>query len=294
MARLAGDMWVVFAFGAAGFAGLTAILAKIGVRGTPSHLATAIRTVVVLGFAWLVVLMTGSQATIGAVDAATLGFLVLSGLATGASWLCYFKALQLADVNQVTPIDKSSIILTVLFAILFLGETENLATRLPGIAVIGIGTYLMIEPGRRLPTSRGGGTWLLYAGASAVFAALTTILGKVGIGGVDSNLGTALRTIVVLAMAAVVAVVSGEHRQWRAVPRRDLAFILLSGVATGASWLCFYRALAEGPASLVAPIDRLSIVVTIVFASVFLRERLTLRAACGLALILAGTFLMLV
>jgi len=288
-------VWIVFAFGSAIFAGLTAILAKVGVRHTPANLATAIRTAVVLVFAWLVVFIVGSQATITAISGRTLVFLILSGLATGASWLCYFAALKLADVNQVAPIDKSSIILTVGFAIVLLGETESLGTRLLGITVIGVGTWLMIE--RRAKPVAGEApprTWLLYAIASAVFAALTSILGKIGIADVESNLGTAVRTAVVLVMAWVVVLVSGEHRGLRSVPRRDLGFIVLSGVATGASWLCYFRALQDGPASVVVPVDKLSIVVTVAFATFVLHERLTRRAAVGLALIVGGTLLMLV
>ncbi|MGC3995017.1 MAG: EamA family transporter [Propionicimonas sp.] len=288
-------MWLAFALGSAFFAGLTAILAKVGVRHTPSHLVTAIRTGVVLVFAWLVVFLVGSQATIWQLGGGTIGFLVLSGLATGASWLCYFRALQLGDVNKVAPIDKSSVILTVLFAIVLLGETQDLATRLAGIAVIGVGTFLMVERRRDVGSGKAPRrTWLLYAVASAVFAALTAILGKIGITDVESNLGTAIRTGVVLVMAWVVVLVAGEHRRMREVPRRDLTFILLSGVATGASWLCFYRALQEGPASLVVPIDKLSIVVTVALAALVLHERLTRRALVGLVLIVAGTLVMLV
>ncbi|MFT4295139.1 MAG: EamA family transporter [Micropruina sp.] len=286
---------MLYAAGSAVFAGLTAILAKVGIRHTPSNLATAIRTVVVLGFAWLVVFVVGSQGTIGALSGGTIGFLVLSGLATGASWLCYFRALQLADVNQVTPIDKSSIVLTVLFAMMLLGETDNLPTRLAGVAVITAGTYLMIDrrPRRPAVATRGPG-WLVYALGSAVFAALTAILGKVGIADVESNLGTAIRTAVVLLMAWVVAFVTKEHRQLTRIPRRDLVFIVLSGVATGASWLCYFRALQDGPASVVVPIDKTSIVLTVAFAWLFLGERLSRRATVGLVLIVTGTLLMLV
>ncbi|MFT4217078.1 MAG: EamA family transporter [Micropruina sp.] len=290
-------MWVLYAVGSAVFAGLTAILAKVGIRHTPSNLATAIRTVVVLCFAWLAVFVVGSQSTIGTLSGGTIGFLVLSGLATGASWLCYFRALQLADVNQVTPIDKSSIVLTVLFAIVLLGETDSLATRLAGIAVITAGTDLMIDrhprPASPAVPTRGPG-WLVYALGSAVVAALTAILGKVGIADVESNLGTAIRTAVVLVMAWVVAFATGEHRGLNRIPRRDLVFILLSGVATGASWLCYFRALQAGPASVVVPIDKTSIVLTVAFAWLFLGERLGRRATIGLVLILAGTLLMLV
>ena len=288
-------MWVLYAAGSAIFAALTAILAKVGIRHTPSNLATAIRTVVVLGFAWLVVFIVGSETTITTLSGGTVLFLVLSGLATGASWLCYFRALQLADVNQVTPIDKSSIVLTVLFAIVLLGETDDLPTRLAGITVIGVGTYLMID--RRRPpadaAARGPG-WLVYALGSAVFAALTAILGKVGITDVESNLGTAIRTGVVLVMAWIVAFATGEHRGMTRLPRRDLVFVVLSGLATGASWLCYFRALQEGPASVVVPIDKTSIVLTVAFAWVFLGERLTRRGVLGLVLIVAGTLLMLV
>lgn len=288
-------IWLPYAVGSAFFAGLTAILAKIGVRNTPSNLTTAIRTAVVLVFAWLVVFLVGSQTTIGQLSPRTLLFLFLSGLATGASWLCYFRALHLADVNQVAPVDKSSIILTVGFAIVLLGETANLFMRLVGITVIGVGTYLMIDRSRvTTPGAVRGKGWLLYAIGSAVFAALTSILGKIGITGVESNLGTALRTVVVLVMAWVVVGVAGEAPKLRTVARRDLAFIVLSGVATGASWLCYYRALQLGPASLVVPIDKLSILVTIAFATFVLHERLTKRALVGLVLLVAGTLVMLV
>jgi len=288
-------IWLPYAVGSAVFAGLTAILAKVGIRHTPSNLATAIRTVVVLVFAWLVVFIVGSQTTITQLSGKTILFLFLSGLATGGSWLCYFRALHLADVNQVTPVDKSSIILTVLFAIVLLGETQNLFMRVVGITIIGIGTYMMIDRKRTLnPGVVRGKGWLMYAVGSAVFAALTSILGKIGITGVESNLGTALRTVVVLVMAWIVVIVAGEGPQLRKVVRRDLTFIVLSGVATGASWLCYYRALQLGPASLVVPIDKLSILVTIAFATFVLHEKLSRRAAVGLVFIVAGTLLMLV
>jgi transporter family protein len=297
-----------FAFGSALFAGLTAVLAKIGVRHTDSTLATAIRTVVVLFAAWAMVFLVGSQAQLATMSGTTLLFLVLSGLATGASWLCYFKALQLGEVNRVAPVDRSSLVLTVVFAMIFLGETTSLATRLPGLGLIAWGTWLMAVPARPrllpdaaerpvpagLPSQRGGGrAWWVYAAGSAVFAALTAILGKVGITGVESNLGTAVRTAVVLVMSWLMVALGGRRPgRWR-VPRRDLLFIVLSGLATGASWLCYFRALQEGPASLVAPIDKLSIVFTVGFSAVVLHERLTRRAAVGLLLIVAGTLLML-
>ena len=287
-------MWVMYALGSALFAGITAILAKAGIKQTSSNVATAIRTIVVLVFAWLMVLVVGSQGTIGSISNKTLIFLILSGLATGASWLCYFRALQLGDVNKVVPVDKSSIILTVLLAIIFLGETTSLAVKLPGIAVIGAGTYLMIQKKPGEPKTVVRRSWLIYAALSAVFASLTSILGKIGISGVESNLGTAIRTIVVLVMAWVVVFVTKEQRRVKGIPRRDMLFICLSGIATGASWLCFYKALHDGPASLVVPIDKLSIVVTVAAAYFVFKERLTRKALIGLVLIVAGTLVMMI
>lgn len=294
-------MWVAFAFASALFAGLTSILAKVGIRHTDSNLATAVRTTVVLVAAWLMVLLVGSGAQLATLGGTTFAFLIASGLATGGSWLCYFKALQLGDVNRVAPIDRLSIVLVVVLAMLFLGEADHLATRLPGIAVIGIGTWLMVhrpaadqQPGDVGSPARAARVgWLPYAIGSAVFAALTAILAKVGISGVESNLGTAIRTTVVLVLAWGIVVATPKAARQQRIPRRDLVFIGLSGLATGASWLCYFKALADGPASLVAPIDKLSIVVTVVLAQLLLGERLTRRGLLGLLLIVAGTGLML-
>lgn len=285
--------WVAFALGSALFAGLTAVLAKAGVARTPSNLATALRTVVVLVSAVGMVFAVGSQETIGQISPTTLVFLVLSGLATGASWLCFFRALQLGPVSRVAAVDKSSVVLTVLFAILLLGETESLAARLAGTVLIAAGTYLMIDRKAWSAAGSADGRWLPYAIGSAGFAALTAILGKVGIVGVESNLGTAIRTAVVLVMAWVVVFVTGEQRALRTLPGRDLWFIVLSGLATGASWLCYWRAMQDGPASVVAPIDRLSILVTVGFAVLVYRERLARREGFGLALLTVGTLVML-
>ena len=285
-------MRVAYAAGAAVFAGITAVLAKIGIRHTASNLATAVRTVVVLTFAWLMAFAAGSPPAIAGLDGRTWLFLVLSGLSTGASWLCYFRALQLGEVNKVAAVDKSSLVLTVLFAIAFLGETDSLAARLLGVTLIAVGTYLMVERTTwSAPTVHG--SWLVYALGAAGFAALTAILGKIGITEVESNLGTAIRTSVVLVMAWIVVAVTGEHRGLRGIPHRDLLFIGLSGIAVGASWLCYWRAMQEGPASLVAPIDKLSILVTVGLAALLFSERITRRAAIGLTLIVAGTLTML-
>lgn len=283
-------MWVLFAFGSAVCAGLTAILAKCGIRKTDSTLATAIRTIVVLLFSWLMVFVVGSENQIASIDAKTLLFLTLSGLSTGASWLCYFKALQEGDVNKVVPIDKTSTILTILLAFVFLHEPIGVWSGL-AVMLIGAGTFLMIE---KKETEKGAGqtggkAWILYALGSAVFASLTSILGKVGISGIESNLGTAVRTCVVLVMAWVMVFVTGKEHKISEVPKTELMFICLSGLATGGSWLCYYRALHDGLASVVVAIDKLSILVTVAFSFLVFRERLSKKAALGLTAIVLGT-----
>ncbi|MDL2288891.1 EamA family transporter [Oscillospiraceae bacterium OttesenSCG-928-F05] len=286
-------MWVVYALLSALFAGVMAILAKIGIKNTDSDLATALRTVVVLVFAWLMVFVVGSQGEIAAIDGKSFAFLLLSGLATGGSWLCYFRALQLGDVNKVAPVDKSSVVLTMLLSAVFLGEGMG-PIKAAAMVLIGAGTYLMIERKEVAAREPRGYEWLFYAVLSAVFASLTAILGKVGIAGVESNLGTAIRTIVVLLMAWGIVFMQGKQRGIRSIDRRSWLFIVLSGLATGLSWLCYYRALQEGPASVVVPIDKLSILVTVLFGRVMLGERLGRRAGVGLLLIVAGTLSLLV
>ena len=284
-------MWLLYAVGSALSAGLTSILAKCGIRKTDSTVATAIRTIIVLVFAWVMVFVVGSQGTIASIPARSLAFLGLSGLATGVSWLCYFYALQRGPIDKVVPIDKSSTVMTILLAALLLGESVTL-TRGIGVALIAVGTFLMIEKKGGVQKEENG--WMLAAFGSAIFAALTSILGKVGITGVESNLGTALRTGVVLIMAWVMVFVQGKQGQVKAVSKNELGFICLSGLATGASWLCYYKALRLGPASLVAPIDKLSILVTVLFSYIVFHERLSRKALTGLAVLVAGTLVMLV
>lgn len=286
-------MWIVFAFGSALFAGLTSILAKCGIRKTDSNVATAIRTIVVLFFSWMMVFIVGAQGEIGAVSAKTWIFLILSGLATGASWLCYFRALQMGNVNKVVPIDKSSTILTILLAFLFLHE-EISVWKLVCVVLIGAGTFMMITK-KENPDApqKESKMWMIYAVLSAVFASLTSILGKVGMEGVNSNLGTAIRTVVVLIMAWIVVFVTEKQNTIRQIEKKELGFICLSGVATGASWLCYYKALQNGLASVVVPIDKLSILVSILFSYLVFQEKLSKKALFGLVLIVAGTLLML-
>lgn len=284
-------MWVLFAFGSALFAGVTSVLAKCAIRKTDSTVATAVRTIIVLAFAWLMVFITRSQNQIADISGKTFLFLILSGLATGASWLCYFKALQLGDINKVVPIDKSSVVLSIVFAFIFLREKVSVP-KFIGVAAIAVGTALMIEKKDVVRSDKSRG-WLVYALGAAFFASLTSILGKVGISGVESNLGTAIRTGVVLVMSWVMVFVSKKHKEALHIERKELFFICLSGLATGASWLCYYRALKDGLASVVVPIDKLSILVSTAFSYFVFHEKLTRRSAVGLVVIVAGTLLML-
>lgn len=286
-------MWILYAFGSALFAGATSILAKIGIEDVDSHVATALRTIVVLIFSWLMVFIVGSQSQLVDISIKSYRFLILSGMATGASWLCYFKALQLGDVNKVVPIDKSSTILTMVLAFIFLKEDITVPMVI-GMIAIGLGTYLMIQKKEEEQKEVKNKAWLIYAVLSAVCASLTSILAKIGIENVESNLGTAIRTIVVLMMAWLIVFLQKKHGQVKKISKKSLLFIGLSGIATGASWLCYYKALHDGLASIVVPIDKLSILVTVAFAYIFLKEKLSKKSAAGLILITVGTLSLLI
>ncbi len=285
-------MWLIYAVASAFFAGVTSILAKCGIQKTDSNVATALRTVVVFIFSWIMVFLTKVQGQITGIDEKTLLFLVLSGGATGASWLCYFHALQIGDINKVVPIDKSSTVLTIVLALIFLGEGISLK-KAAAVSVIAAGVFLMIEKKDvEKQQEKENKSWFFYACGSAVFASLTAILGKIGISGVDSNLGTAIRTTVVLVMAWMMVFVTGKQKEIHKLTGKELLFICCSGIATGASWLCYYRALKEGPASVVVPIDKLSVLVTVAFSYFVFGEKLGKRSAVGLALLTAGTVAM--
>lgn len=285
-------MWVLFAFLSAFFAGVTSILAKCGIRKTDSNVATFLRTIIVLLFSLLMVAIVGSASTIWSLSSRTILFLVLSGLSTGASWLCYFRALQKGNINKVVPIDKSSTVLTIVLATIFLGEAITLFKSI-GVVLIAIGTLMMIEKkDTEIKTEEKG--CFFYAVLSAVFASLTSILGKIGIEGVESNLGTAIRTVVVIVMSFVMVAVNGKVKDIGKVDKKELMFILLSGISTGASWLFYYRALQDGEAGIVVPIDKLSILVTIAFSYFVFKEKLSKKAMIGLLLIVGGTFSLLV
>lgn len=288
-------MWIMFAFGSAAFAGLTSILAKCGIKKTDSTAATAIRTIAVLAFSWLMVFIVGSQSEITSISLKSWVFLILSGIATGASWLCYFKALSLGDINKVVPIDKSSTVLTIILALIFFGE-EITPVKLAAIVLIAVGTFLMIQKRETKASSGEKGKsagWLIYALLSAVFASLTSILGKIGIDNVESNLGTAIRTAVVLLMAWMMVFITNKQSSVKQVDKKELCFILVSGVATGASWLCYYKALQDGPASVVVPIDKLSILVTVAFSYIVFKEKLSVKSLVGLIMIVVGTLMMI-
>ena len=284
-------LWLVMAVLSAFFAGLTSILAKCGIKNTDSDVATAIRTIVVLAFSWVMVLIVGSAGEISQLQPRSLLFLVLSGLATGASWICYFKALSLGDVNKVVPIDKSSTILTVILAIILFGETNNLGVKLCGTVLLAVGIFLMIEK-KENEKNESRPAWMTYAVMSAVFAALTSVLAKIGISGVESNLGTSIRTGVVLVMAWLIVFMKGKQKQIRTIDRKELSFIALSGLVTGASWLCYYYAIQKGIVSVVVPIDKMSIIVSIAFSAIVFHEKLSKKAFFGLMLMLAGTLAM--
>ena len=284
-------IWISAAILSAVFSGLTSILAKCGIKKTDSDLATALRTIVVLIFSWIMVLVVGSQHTITEIEPKAFIFLILSGLATGASWICYFKALSVGDINKVVPIDKSSTVLTVLLAIICFGETSNLVMKLIATAILAVGIFLMVEKKKR-EEKQESKTWMLYAVLAAVFAALTSILAKMGISGVESNLGTAIRTGVVLIMAWVIVFARGKQAQLKSIDKKELLFIGLSGIATGASWLCYYYAIQNGEVSVVVPIDKLSIIVTVIFSYFVFKEKLSKKAFAGLCLMVAGTLLM--
>ena len=292
-------MWLLYAFLSALFAGLTSILAKCGIKKTDSGVATAIRTIVVLIFSWIMVFIVRAQGEIGSITMKTWIFLILSGLATGASWLCYFRALQIGDVNKVVPIDKSSTILSILLAVILFRESISIQ-KMIFVIMIAVGTFLMIpkkkaaiqkNPERK---AKWQGSWLVYAVLSAVFASLTSILGKIGVEGIHSNLGTAIRTVVVLIMAWVVVFVTGKQATIKNIEKKEMGFICLSGLATGASWLCYYKALKDGVASVVISVDKLSMLIAIAFSYLVFKEKLTGKALAGLALITAGTLLMVV
>lgn len=284
-------IWLLMAVLSAVFAGLTSILAKCGIKKTDSDVATALRTIVVLLFSWIMVFVVGSASTITEISTKSLIFLILSGIATGASWICYFKALSVGDVNKVVPVDKSSTVLTVLLAIIVFGETNHLVIKIVGTVLLAVGIFLMIEK-KETESKHAKAVWFPYAIGSAFFAALTSILAKIGITGVESNLGTAIRTGVVLIMAWFIVLIKGKQKQIKSLERRELVFIVLSGIATGGSWLCYYYAIQKGIVSVVVPIDKMSIVLTVVFSFFVFKEKLRKKALIGLVLMVFGTLAM--
>ena len=284
-------MWLIMAILSAFFAGLTSILAKCGIKKTDSDVATALRTIVVFLFSWIMVFIVGSATTLTDINSQSIVFLILSGIATGASWICYFKALSIGDINKVVPIDKSSTILSVLLAIILFDETQHLIIRLTGTAILALGIFLMVEK-KQIEKTDHDKKWMPYAVLSAVFAALTSILAKIGITGVESNLGTAIRTGVVLIASWFIVLVKRKRTAVKTINKRELVYIFLSGIATGVSWLCYYYAIQNGIVSVVVPIDKLSIAVTVAFSYIIFKEKLSKKAFAGLLLMVLGTLVM--
>ena len=286
-------MWILLAFGSALFSGLTSITAKCGIKKTDSTVATAIRTGVVLVCSAIMVCVVGSWGELPEIDAKSWIFLALSGIATGASWLCYFKAISTGDINKVVPLDKSSTVLTAIIAMIFLGESVTVP-KVTGLIVITVGTYLMIGKKDGEPETKKGAGWFVFGSLSAVFAALTSVLAKVGIRNVESNLANAIRTAVVLVMAWLTVFATGKTGKIKETPKNELIFIVISGILTGASWICYYKALQLGEVSVVAPIDKLSIVVTVVFSYIVFKEKLTLKSFMGFLMTIVGTLCLLI
>ena len=284
-------LWLIAAVLSAVFAGITSILAKCGIKKTDSDVATALRTIVVLLFSWLMVFLVGSAASISHIEWKSLLFLILSGLATGASWICYFKALSMGSVNKVVPVDKSSTVLSVLLAIILFGETDHLAVKLIGTVLLGVGIFLMVEK-QKNERKENNRHWIIYAMLSAVFAAMTSILAKIGVSGVESNLATAIRTGVVLVMAWMIVFAKGKQTQLKDIDKSEFIYIVLSGLATGGSWLFYYYAIQNGVVSVVVPIDKLSVVLTVLFSYIVFKEKLSKKAAVGLCLMVMGTLMM--
>lgn len=284
-------MWFSMAVLAAFFAGLTSILAKCGIKKTDSDIATALRTIIVLASAWCMVFVVQSADTVAEIDLKSFVFLVLSGFATGASWICYFKALSMGNVNKVVPIDKSSTILTVLLAIILFGETNHLKVKLLGTILLAVGIFLMIENKQSKEIDKSN-KWIIYAVLSAVFASFTSILAKIGISNVESNLGTAIRTTVVLLMSWGIVFAKGKHKNLKDINKKEFIYIILSGFATGASWLCYYYAIQKGVVSVVVSIDKLSILITVIFSYIVFGEKLCKKSFIGLCLMVAGILIM--
>lgn len=286
-------LWVFAAVLSAVFAGITAILSKCGVKNVHSNVATAVRTSVVLVFAWIIVFITGAYKTLGGISVKSWVFLILSGLATGASWICYFKALSLGEVSRVAAVDKSSVVLSVIFAIIIFPDERTLWwAKLLCLAAIAVGTFFMTDIKRG--ENKGKFAWLIFAILSAVFAAATSILAKIGIENVDSNAATAIRTCVVLVLAWLIVLCKREVKYVKELRAREIIFLVLSGLATGASWLCYYYAIQQGQVSVVVPIDKLSILITVIFSLIIFKEKLSVKAWLGLAMLTAGTVFMAV
>jgi bacterial/archaeal transporter family protein len=289
-------MSIILALLAALFASFTAILAKIGIEDVDSNLATAVRTIVVVIMAYLMVVITGQTGNIMAVSAKSFIFLVLSGLTTGLSWLAFFKAIQIGDVSKVVPIDKASVVLTILLSFLVLREPATMPVVAGGV-IISIGTFVLIGKDKKKKTQRkkvfNTKSYIFLAIMSAVFAALTNILAKIGIEDVDSNVATFIRTVVIILFAWGIVFFQGTVKELKKISKKSYIFLILSGAATGFSWLCYFAALAIGKVSIVNPIDKFSVVLTMILSFIILKEKPTKSTVTGAVLITIGTALLI-
>lgn len=290
-------MSIILALLAALFASFTAILAKIGIEKVDSNLATAVRTVVVVIMAYLMVAITGQTDSIFNISMKSYIFLILSGLTTGMSWLCFFKAIQIGDVSKVVPIDKASVVLTILLSFIILGEPAT-AFVVSGGIIISIGTFVLIGKEKKNDRKKKKGfntkSYIFLAVLSAVFAALTNILAKIGIEDVDSNVATFIRTVVIILFAWGIVFFQGTFKELKNISKKSYLFLLLSGAATGLSWLCYFAALALGKVSIVNPIDKFSVVLTMVLSFIILKEKPTKNTIAGAILITIGTALLII
>lgn len=287
-------MSIVLAILAAVFAALTSILAKIGIKNVDSNLATAIRTIVVVIMALIVVLITGQFHAVFDVEGQALIFIVLSGITTGLSWLFFFKALQIGDVSKVVSIDKSSIVMTIILSFIILQEPTTPLVIAGGV-IIAIGTFLLIGKNNSGKKEKFSQSYIFLAILGAVFAALTSILAKIGINNeVDSNVATFIRTIVIIIFAWAIVFFQGTVKQMKDITKKSYLFLGLSGMATGFSWLCYFAAIAIGKVSVVAPIDKFSVVITIILSFFILKEKPTRNTMFGAIVITVGTVLLIV
>ena len=281
-------MYIIYALLASVFSGLTSVFAKTGIKNIDSLLATFLRTIVISLFLFLIVIWKENLNEIFLLDKKTILFLILSGISNTLLWICYFKALDLGTVSKVTPVDKTSIVLTLILSSLFLNEKIT-TIKIISIVLILSGTFLTIKK-----ESKGSkdNKWIIYAILTAVFTSTTTVLSKIGIESTNTTLITFLRTIVVLIILTTITLFKKKYKSIKDIEKRSWLFIILSGLSTSLSWLFYFKALALGEASIVFPIEKLSLVVSILISIIFLKEKVNKKQIIGIIIIVIGTSLL--